>query len=185
MRRTGSYILSGLSGVVVLLAMGSTAAATTFDSCTSAYNYGANTSTLYVSAAMNRAACDSAEVQKAEAALARAFKTQAIPAQNPEAFKRCFYEGLYTGYIHTLASERADCGQTLPLMSVAHASVSVFEAMYAALDVMTDAVVNQVFDGVFYAPSASAAACEDFLRVDASDLSSGFEEFVDSVCWNG
>jgi len=182
MKCTGMYILSG---VLILLVTTGTAAASTFDSCASAYSYGANTSTMYVSAAMNHAACDAAEVQKAEAALARTFRNVAIPPQNPEAFKLCFYEGLYAGYIHTLVNERGDCGQTLPLMSVAHGAVAVFEAMYSALDVMNDAEVNQVFDGIFIAPSAGGAACEDLLRAEASDLSAGFEEFVSSVCWNG
>jgi hypothetical protein len=182
MKRTA--ILAASSALLTLVMGTVPAAADTFPDCASAYNYGWNSSWFYVSASMNRADCDGTVIEKAEAALARAFRRKQIEPDNSEALKVCFYQGMYAGYIGALAVEYDECGLELGIVpSVARASVSIFVAMHAGLDWVDDAEVDEVFDGVYWAPPGSATACVGYIEnSEAADPGRG--ELIDTVCRN-
>jgi hypothetical protein len=181
MKRIGILVMGGVLGL--LLPAVASAAPPTFEDCDSAYNYGANTSQFYVSASMNRAACDSASVARAELALAHSLRRQKIQPQNSDELKVCFYEGLYDGYVSTLYSEHATCGDSLSLLSVARAAVTVFSAMQGSLDYVDDGMVDRVFAHVFYAPPAQTGSCESFIHSEQADLP-GLGAMVGAVCRN-
>jgi hypothetical protein len=183
MKRT--TILAASCALLSLAVGAAPAAADTFPDCGSAYNYGWNSSWFYVSASMNRADCDAATVEKAEAALARAFRRKQIEPDNSEGLKVCYYQGLYAGYIGALAVEYDECPDlNLALVpSVARAAVSVFTAMHLGLDYVDDGDVDEVFDDVFWAPPGSAVACVAY--VEASEATDpGRAELIDTVCRN-
>jgi hypothetical protein len=183
MKRIGILVLSS-----ALLAVTSGAAIAaqdqTFPSCGDAYNYGRNTADFYVSAALNNAACNTVKIEKAEAALAKVFKRQAIAPRNSEELQVCFYDGLYQGYVDTLIAEYADCGLDLHLApSVARAAVAVFLAMQVNLDHVDDAEVSEVFDGVFDQDGSQSVACVDYIVGTNADNFDGAGELIDSVCY--
>jgi hypothetical protein len=180
MKRIGTLVLFGALG---LLSSVASAATSTFDDCDSAYNYGENTAQFYVSASMNRAACDVASVARAEVALSHSMRRQKIQPQNSEELKVCFYEGLYDGYVTSLYNEHASCNQPLSLSSVARAAATVFSAMQSSLDAVNDGVVERVFGHVFYAPPSQAASCEDYIRGEQTDAP-GLDALVGAVCSN-
>ena len=181
MKRIGILVMCGALGL--LSPAVASAAPPTFEDCDSAFNYGQNTAQFYVSASMNRAACDAASVVRAEVALGHSLRRQKIQPQNSEDLKVCFYEGLYAGYVGGLQSERASCGEGLPLLSVARAAVTVFSAMQGSLDSVDDGIVDRVFGHVFYAPPAQAQSCEGFVRGEQTDVP-GLGALVGDVCWN-
>jgi hypothetical protein len=184
MKRT--TILAASTALLTLVAGAAPAAAEdTFPDCASAYNYGWNSSWLYVSASMNRADCDGTIVEKAEVALARAFRRKQIAPGNGEALKVCFYQGVYAGYVGALAVEYDECPDLdfgiVP--SVARAAVSVFTAMHLGLDRVDGHEVDEVFDGVYWAPPGSAVACVAYIEAsEAADPGRG--ELIDTVCRN-
>jgi hypothetical protein len=182
MKRT--TILAASTALLTLVAGASPAAADTFPDCASAYNYGWNSSWLYVSASMNRADCNQTVIEKAEAALARAFRRKQIEPDNGEALKVCYYQGVYAGYIGALAVEYDECGLDLGVVpSVARAAVSVFTAMHVGLEWVDDADVDEVFDGVWWAPPASAVACVGYIEASEA-VDPGRGELIQSVCRN-
>lgn len=182
MKRT--TILAASCALLSLAVGAAPAAADTFPDCGSAYNYGWNSSWQYVSSSMNRADCDAATVEKAEVALARAFRRKQISPDDSEALKVCYYQGLYAGYIGALAVEYDECGWGLQLLpSVARAAVSVFTAMHLGLEYVDDGDVNDVFDDVFWAPPGSAVACTAYVE-DSEAADPGRAELIDTVCRN-
>lgn len=182
MKRTGILVVS--SALLLGAAAPASAADETFANCSSAINYGTNTSTYFVSSAMNTAKCDGAIIERAEAVLARQFARRTIAASNPDEIKVCFYEGLYEGWIDTLVSEYGECGYTLSLSSVSRAAVSIFTALHASLERVDNGEIDIVFDGVFRAPSADRQVCDDYVSSETEGLDEGRNELVDSVCWN-
>jgi hypothetical protein len=182
MKRIGILALSGVLGLLAPAV--ASAASPTFEDCDSAYNYGSNTAQFYVSASMNRASCDNAVVTRAEVALGHSLRRQKIPPQNSEELKVCFYEGLYFGYVSALYQEHSNCGDSLSLLSVARAAVTVFSAMQSSLDQVDDGEVESVFGHLFYAPTSQGSSCEGFIRGEQVDAP-GFGALVDAVCWNG
>lgn len=175
--------------VALMLVSGTaTAANPTFGDCESAENYGYATAWQLTSAVMNKAACSEIAVRKGEVALARQAKRQKIPAHNPQEHKICFYAGFYAGYVDALVVEAGQCNAPVELASVARAASAVFTAMHESLIGINDAIVDQVFDGVFTAPNlgedAIAEQCEEPIYDDVLDLEAGLDELVDSVCRN-
>lgn len=185
MKRIAIVVLS-LAVLSIGTGVSTAAADDTFADCDSASNYGWNTAWQNVSSSMNRAACDVAVMDRAEAALVRTLKKQQIPSRNPEIAKVCFYEGLYHGFVAALESEYADCGRPFGLLpSVAKAAVSVFVAMQFGIDQVDSYAVDFVFEGAFTAPEAQAEDCSTFiLGSEAAGHSDGLDELVESVCWN-
>ena len=171
-------------GAASMLAMGTAVAAPpTFDSCESAFNYGANTSRFFVTASLTRAACNDEKMEDAEDALFKSLKKQKIQPHNSEDLKVCFYEGLYSGYIEGLVSEYADCQYHLGIVSVARAAVAVFTAMNTFLDSVDDYEIDQVFDGVRETQPEDRLACETTI-LDSVEHSGGLVELLRSVCRN-
>jgi hypothetical protein len=174
-----------LSSALLAVSSGAADAANdeTFPTCDDAYNYGRNTSAFYVSAALNTANCESVRIEKAEAALAKSFKRQAIANRNSEEMQVCFYSGLYQGYIETLSAEYADCGLALGLSpSVARAAVAVFLAMDHNLDDVDAWDVSDVFDGVFPHDGSETAACGTYIDASTAGDLAGAAELADAVC---
>jgi hypothetical protein len=173
------------SSAALLAVSGAAFADDTFADCDSAASYGWNTASFYVSASMNRAACDVNLTEKAEAALGRALKRQRIAPRNSEAIKVCFYDGLYRGYVAELARAHDSCDRELSLApSVARAAVAVFTAMHQGLASVDRADVNAVFDDVFEAPAESADACARYVLTSDAGHLTRVDILVDSVCWN-
>lgn len=173
-----------LSTALLVGAVGPVLADDTFPDCASASNYGWNTSAQVVSSVMNRADCDAAVVERGEVVLSKQMRRQRIAAHNSESIKACFYQGLYHGYVDTLQTEYAQCGDDLPLVpSVTRAAVAVFGALNDALDRVDASDVDFVFDGVYEAPYWAGDACATALAAETSGLDSR-GELVDSVCWN-
>jgi hypothetical protein len=185
MKRIAIVVLS-LAALMVGTGVAPAAAEDTFADCDSAANYGWNTAWQYVSASLNRAACDETKVEKAEAALARSFKKLQIAGRNPEWAKVCYYEGLYHGYVASLESEYADCGRAFGFLpTVGRAAVSIFVAMQTSLEQVDGHEVDNVFEGVFVAPEAQGEDCTNFiLGSEAAGLGDGLDELIESVCWN-
>jgi hypothetical protein len=183
MKRTA--ILAASTALLTLVAGTAPAAAEdTFPDCSSAYNYGWNTTWSYVSGSMNRADCNETVIEKAEVALARAFRRKQIAPDNGEALKVCYYQGVYAAYVGALAVEYDQCGVELGVVpSVARAAVSVFTAMQLGLDRVDDADVDEVFDGVWWAPSGSAVACTGYIEASEA-VDPGRGELIETVCRN-
>jgi hypothetical protein len=181
MKRIGILVMGGVLGL--LSPAVASASSPTFEDCDSAYNYGANTSGYFVSASMNRAACDGPAVARAEVALSHSLRRQKIPPQNTEELKICFYEGLYAGYVNGLVSEHASCGDGLSILSVARAAVTVFSAMQSSLDYVDDGIAYRVFARIFYAPPTQVASCEGFIHGEQADAP-GLGAMVGAVCRN-
>jgi hypothetical protein len=180
MNRIGIAVLST---ALVVGAAGPVLADDTFPDCTSASNYGWNTSWNIVSSSLNRAACDTTITERAEVVLAKQLRRQRIAAHNSEPIKACFYQGLYHGYVDALATEYSQCGRDLPLVSsVTRAAVAIFGALNDALDRVDSSEIDVVFDGAFEAPYWAGEACEYTLESDTSGDSR--DELVASVCWN-
>jgi hypothetical protein len=184
-------------GALSLLPEGTAQAASTFEDCASAQNYGNQTARHWVGTVMNRVSCADASVRKGENALAKQMRRQRINAHNPLSHQVCFYQGLYAGYIEGLETEAAKCHAGLELSTVAQAASAVFIAMQEAALAIDDGIINQVFDGIFWAPELEVDTrveqCDDVINVsvlgDAADdddvvIPDGLDELVASVCLN-
>ncbi len=81
-----------------------------FATCSDAWEYGANSSGLYLAQGFARLECNEALLPTYNTSIARAMSSMSLRTQDSDAEKLCFYGGLWEGITTRLSFEYTMCG---------------------------------------------------------------------------